>query len=213
MDDAVSLFGRMHQDFKVELLGDLKTRGTTAVAELDDANLVGESVERVSLYTTGEFTDLCRGPHVANTREIDPDSFKLTRVSGLYRSPIRPGSDSFRSAVPRGNAPVLSSIRGTAADSPWYDPSDAYTAIFPFRVLASPNSRGAMSRRYMSSLQFNSITTVMFWSVTPRPTNDGGRFWSEVGWPVLPVEHGDHDPQEATQLRHAWTLPHPMPSG
>jgi threonyl-tRNA synthetase len=84
MDDAVSLFGRMHQDFKVELLGDLKTRGTTAVAELDDANLVGESVERVSLYKMGEFTDLCRGPHVASTREIDPDSFKLTRVSGAY---------------------------------------------------------------------------------------------------------------------------------
>jgi threonyl-tRNA synthetase len=84
MDDAASLFGRMHQDFKVELLSDLKTRGTTAVAELDDANLVGESVERVSLYKTGDFTDLCRGPHVASTREIDPDSFKLTRVSGAY---------------------------------------------------------------------------------------------------------------------------------
>src|SRR5262249_36991763 len=56
----------------------------TAVAELDDANLVGESVEQVSLYKTGSFTDLCRGPHVANTRELDPDSFKVTRVSGAY---------------------------------------------------------------------------------------------------------------------------------
>ena len=83
-DDAVSLFGRLNQDFKVELLRDLKTRGTTAVAELDDANLIGESVEQVSLYKTGNFTDLCRGPHVGNTREIDPESFKITRVSGAY---------------------------------------------------------------------------------------------------------------------------------
>src|SRR5689334_5812090 len=43
IDDASSLFGGMQQDFKVELLRDLKTRGTTAVAGLDDANLIGES--------------------------------------------------------------------------------------------------------------------------------------------------------------------------
>jgi threonyl-tRNA synthetase len=83
-DDAISTFGGMRQDFKVELLRDLKTRGTTAAADLDDPNLVGESVNQVSLYKTGSFTDLCRGPHVANTREIQPDSFKLTRVSGAY---------------------------------------------------------------------------------------------------------------------------------
>jgi threonyl-tRNA synthetase len=83
-DDAIGMFAGMHQDFKVELLRDLKTRGTTAVAGLDDANLVGESVSEVSLYKTGSFTDLCRGPHVKNTREIAPDSFKLTRVSGAY---------------------------------------------------------------------------------------------------------------------------------
>jgi len=83
-DDAIAMFGDMHQDFKVELLKDLKTRGTTAVAGLDDANLVGDSVSQVSLYKTGTFTDLCRGPHVKSTKEIAPDSFKLTRVSGAY---------------------------------------------------------------------------------------------------------------------------------
>src|SRR4029450_6239156 len=57
-DEAIEMFGGMHQDFKVELLKDLKTRGTTAVAELDDANLIGESVSQVSLYKTGTFTDL-----------------------------------------------------------------------------------------------------------------------------------------------------------
>ena len=84
IDEAVQLFGGMKQDFKVELMNDLKTRGTTAVAELEDPNLVGESVSQVSLYKTGTFTDLCRGPHVASTKEIRADSFKLTRVSGAY---------------------------------------------------------------------------------------------------------------------------------
>jgi threonyl-tRNA synthetase len=84
MADAVTLFDGMRQDLKVELLNDLKTRGTTAVADLDDENLVGSSVSDVSVYKTGSFTDLCRGPHVGSTTEIDPDSFKLTRVSGAY---------------------------------------------------------------------------------------------------------------------------------
>jgi len=83
-DDAASMFQGLNQDFKVELLHDLKTRGTTIAAELNDANLVGESVNEVSLYKTGNFTDLCRGPHVGSTREIQPGSFKLTRVSGAY---------------------------------------------------------------------------------------------------------------------------------
>jgi len=84
LDSASDAFGRMSQDFKVELLRDLKTRGTTAVADLGDANLVGSSVNEVSVYKTGDFTDLCRGPHVQATSEIDADSFRLTRVSGAY---------------------------------------------------------------------------------------------------------------------------------
>jgi len=83
-DDAATMFDGMKQDFKVELLHDLKTRGTTVAAELNDENLVGDSVNEVSLYKTGNFTDLCRGPHVVSTKEIQPGSFKLTRVSGAY---------------------------------------------------------------------------------------------------------------------------------
>src|SRR2546422_1953668 len=83
-DAAITMFELFSQSFKVELLQDLKTRGTTAVADLDDANLVGGSVSEVSVYRTGEFTDLCRGPHVTSTSEIDPESFRLTRVSGAY---------------------------------------------------------------------------------------------------------------------------------
>ncbi len=84
MDDALRTFGGMQQNFKVELLNDLRTRGTTAVAEFGDASLAGGSVSEVSVYRTGTFTDLCRGPHVPTTKGIDPESFKLTRVSGAY---------------------------------------------------------------------------------------------------------------------------------
>ncbi len=38
----------------------------------------------ISLYTQDNFTDLCRGPHVANTREINPDAFKISQSSGAY---------------------------------------------------------------------------------------------------------------------------------
>jgi threonyl-tRNA synthetase len=54
------------------------------VSDLGDSNLVGSSVTEVSVYKTGGFTDLCRGPHVQETKEIDPESFRLTRVSGAY---------------------------------------------------------------------------------------------------------------------------------
>src|SRR6266566_856028 len=84
VDSASEMFRKMAQDFKVELLHDLKTRGTTAVADLDDPNLVGSNVSEVSVYKTGPFIDLCRGPHVAATSEIDPESFRLTRISGAY---------------------------------------------------------------------------------------------------------------------------------
>jgi threonyl-tRNA synthetase len=63
--EAISLFLSMNQSFKVELIEDL-------------------NVETVSLYRVGDFIDLCRGPHIANTSLIPIDSFKLTAVSGAY---------------------------------------------------------------------------------------------------------------------------------
>ena len=40
--------------------------------------------EEISIYTQDTFTDLCRGPHVANTGEIDPAGIKLLSVSSAY---------------------------------------------------------------------------------------------------------------------------------
>jgi len=38
----------------------------------------------VSIYQNGEFVDLCKGPHVKNTKEINPDAFRLTKIAGAY---------------------------------------------------------------------------------------------------------------------------------
>ncbi|MBU3942540.1 threonine--tRNA ligase, partial [Patescibacteria group bacterium] len=39
---------------------------------------------KLSIYTTGDFVDLCKGPHVKSLKEIPFDSFKLERVAGAY---------------------------------------------------------------------------------------------------------------------------------
>ena len=38
----------------------------------------------ISIYTQDGFSDLCRGPHVGNTSEIDPTAFKINQSSGAY---------------------------------------------------------------------------------------------------------------------------------
>ena len=61
-DDAVARFEAEGEPYKVELVG---------TAEGD-----------ISLYTQGEFTDLCRGPHLQNAKPIK--AFKLTGLAGAY---------------------------------------------------------------------------------------------------------------------------------
>ncbi|NIN68499.1 MAG: threonine--tRNA ligase [Anaerolineae bacterium] len=40
--------------------------------------------EVISIYTQGEFTDLCRGPHVKDTGQVNTEAFKLLKVAGAY---------------------------------------------------------------------------------------------------------------------------------
>ena len=40
--------------------------------------------EELTIYRQGEWLDMCRGPHMPSTGRLDPDAFKLTRVSGAY---------------------------------------------------------------------------------------------------------------------------------
>ena len=48
-------------------------------------NEITDSGEKITTYTCGGFTDLCRGGHLENpAKEIDPQSFKLDRIAGAY---------------------------------------------------------------------------------------------------------------------------------
>ena len=40
--------------------------------------------EELTVYSTGDWLDMCRGPHLPSTGKLDPAAFKLTRVSGAY---------------------------------------------------------------------------------------------------------------------------------
>jgi len=87
IDQAIDWARQNNQPYKEELLNDLKRSGTTIAKDLDSAELglVTEgdaAVENVSFYKNGNFVDLCRGPHVANTRDVG--AFKLLRVAGAY---------------------------------------------------------------------------------------------------------------------------------
>jgi len=63
-EQATEEFRRRGQDYKLELIAD-KVEG-----------------DEVSVYRTGDFLDLCRGPHVRSTRDLK--AFKLLRVAGAY---------------------------------------------------------------------------------------------------------------------------------
>ncbi len=40
--------------------------------------------EELTIYRQGQWLDMCRGPHMVSTGKLDPQAFKLTRVSGAY---------------------------------------------------------------------------------------------------------------------------------
>jgi len=83
IDEAIAFFQKTNQPFKVELLKDLKMKGTTAMSE-EEQKTIGKEVKTVSIYKTGGFVDLCRGPHVASTKELPADAFRLTKIAGAY---------------------------------------------------------------------------------------------------------------------------------
>jgi len=89
------------QPYKLELIDGLVSGGT-------DEN--GEPLKdkpKLSIYRNGPFLDLCRGPHVANTKEVTAAAVKLLNVAGAY----------WRGDERR---PMLQRIYGTA----WKTPQD-----------------------------------------------------------------------------------------
>ena len=64
-DEARKLFSG--NPYKLELIGDIEKKG-----------------EKITLYTSGEFTDLCRGGHTDDAKEMRNAGWKLDRVAGAY---------------------------------------------------------------------------------------------------------------------------------
>ncbi len=56
-----------HNPYKLELIDEILSKG-----------------EPITFYTSGKFTDLCRGGHVENMKDVSMDAFKLTRLAGAY---------------------------------------------------------------------------------------------------------------------------------
>ena len=64
-EDAISRMKELKQDYKVEL-----------ISELEDGT--------ISFYKTGDFTDLCRGPHIENTKYLKSIAWEIEKQAGAY---------------------------------------------------------------------------------------------------------------------------------
>ena len=77
VEEALRFFAG--QPYKVELIRDL------AAGKVDEmGNPTAEPAAEVGIYRQRDFVDLCRGPHVARTRDIRANAVKLLRTSGAY---------------------------------------------------------------------------------------------------------------------------------
>ncbi len=87
INEALAWAHENGQPYKVELLNDLKRAGTTVAKDLN-ADELGSitsgdaALEEVTFFKNGNFTDLCRGPHVESTGKVG--AYKLMRVAGAY---------------------------------------------------------------------------------------------------------------------------------
>ena len=66
------------QPYKIELIDGLEKGG------LDEYGNPLKEKPEISIYQHDTFTDLCRGPHVQNTKEVKQDAFKLMSIAGAY---------------------------------------------------------------------------------------------------------------------------------
>lgn len=66
--EAQENFKKLNQKYKLEIIDDLKKEGE----------------KEVTVFKSGPFVDICSGPHIDSTGEINPDGLKLTKISGAY---------------------------------------------------------------------------------------------------------------------------------
>ncbi|HBB27060.1 TPA: threonine--tRNA ligase [Candidatus Gracilibacteria bacterium] len=74
VDEAIKFLESKGEPYKVEMARDLKTSGETEIGFY--RNITQQGAEA--------FVDMCRGPHVEKTIEIDENTFKLDKIAGAY---------------------------------------------------------------------------------------------------------------------------------
>lgn len=86
IDVAIEYFEEQGQKYKVELLKDIKSKGSSKMNDEAEVEVVKNLAESgiVSMYSVGIHKDLCRGPHVESTSELKGMAFKLDRIAGAY---------------------------------------------------------------------------------------------------------------------------------
>ncbi len=77
--EAKKLF--KNQPYKLELIKELH-KGKSKIK--NQKSKLQIKIQKLSIYKSGDFVDLCKGPHIKSASEINIDSFKLTKIAGAY---------------------------------------------------------------------------------------------------------------------------------
>jgi len=155
--EALELFA--DQPYKLELIQDLPEG------------------EAISIYTSGAFTDLCRGPHVENTSQLKWNAFKLLSIAGAYWR----GDE---------NRPMLQRIYGTA----WESKADLRAYLDKLKEIEARDHRRLAKQLDLYSLHEEAGAGLVYWH--PK----GGRirtlaedFWRQEhfanGYEILYTPH------------------------
>ena len=125
-NEAINYFKSISEPYKIEIIKSLSQE------------------EIISIYTQGNFSDLCRGPHIPNTSYLK--SFKLLRVAGAYW---------------RGDCtkkPMLSRIYGTC----WFNKKQL--ELYLFRLKEAEKRDHRKIGKLMDLFHFeNNIPGIPFW--------------------------------------------------
>lgn len=133
--------------------------------------------EDVSFYTVGGFTDLCKGPHVESTKELNPDSFALLSVAGAYW---------------RGNEKnkMLTRLYATA----WTNPNDLKDYLNHLKEISERDHRKIGKELDLFSLHEEAGPGLVYWHpMGARIRNEIETFWRKEhyknGYELLYTPH------------------------
>jgi threonyl-tRNA synthetase len=163
-EEAIALFEKKGERFKVELIRDLPAD------------------QEISLYSQGEWVDLCRGPHMRGTGDVG-DAFKLMKVAGAYW---------------RGDHrnPMLSRIYGTA----WRDRKELDAHLHQLEEAEKRDHRKIGKEMGLFHLQEEAVGSI-FWH--PK----GWRLYRTVeGYMRRRLDHAEYQEVKTPQLldRKLW---------